>query len=197
MHILASVPPRYNQVMTRSATQLTTADELFRMPSGKVRRELVNGEIRTVAPVGSEHGYIAIRLARVLANHVENKRLGAVFAAETGYVISRKPDTVRAPDVSFVSRKRIPKTGIPKFYWEGPPDLAAEVVSPGDTINEVTDKVKMWLEAGTKLVWVVDPHMKTITIYRSPRKLRIIGIDDVLEGEDVVPGFECKVSDIF
>lgn len=148
-------------------------------------------------PAGSEHGFLANRLAVKLSIHVEAHNLGVVFCAETGYILRRNPDTVRAPDASFISKKRIPKEGLPESFWRGAPDLAVEVVSPGDTVREVSDKVKEWLKGGARMVWVVDPRMKTITSYRSLTKVKVLTLNDWLEGETVVEGFRCKVSDLF
>ena len=132
--------------------QPMTADDLLRMPDDGFRYELVKGELRKMAPAGHEHGRVAIRFSWRLAQHVETNDLGAVYAAETGFLISTNPDTVRAPDVAFVSRKRIEGVKKAEGYWPGAPDLAVEVVSPGDTYTEVEEKAIEWLEAGTLMV---------------------------------------------
>ena len=108
--------------------RITTADELLRMPDDSQRHELVRGELRTRMPAGWEHGSIGVRLARALGNHVESANLGETFNADTGFALTSNPDTVRAPDVAFVRRERMEAGGIPrKGFWQGPPDLAAEV----------------------------------------------------------------------
>ncbi len=117
-----------------------------------------------MSPAGGEHGAVIGTLFLLLGNFVRQNGLGVVFGAETGFLIERAPDTVRAPDIAFVSRKRIPPDGIPRSYVPGAPDLAVEVVSPGDTVREVDDKVADWLNAGSEAVWVVNPRWKTVTV---------------------------------
>ena len=113
-----------------SKTQLVTADELLRMPRGRFRYELVEGELRTMSPAGSEHGAIVMNVSVVLGLHVRANDLGVCFGAETGFKLASNPDTVLAPDVAFVNRARIPAGGLPKKFWSGAPDLAIEVMSP-------------------------------------------------------------------
>jgi Uma2 family endonuclease len=182
--------------MTTTA-QTMTAEELLTMPPDHQRRELIRGELRTMAPANSEHGATTVSLTGPLHQHVKSQRLGVVFSAETGFIIARNPDTVRAPDIAFVSRARIEKAGIPPKFWPGAPDLAVEVISPSDTIYEVEEKVQMWLGAGTQLVWVVNPKARSVTIHRPDWSPRIVQADDALEGDDVVPGFRLVVSEIF
>lgn len=179
------------------ASQLMTAEQLLRKASGRRRYELINGVLQTMAPAGSSHGYVANLLGSLLTAFVQARRLGAVFAAETGYLLTRDPDTVRAPDVSFVQKKRIPKDGLPEAFWPGAPDLAVEVLSPTDTASKTSDKIKQWLDAGTQPVWLIDPRLKTVTVYRSLTSVTVLTIKDTLDGEKVIPGFECKVSDLF
>ncbi|HST51338.1 MAG TPA: Uma2 family endonuclease [Pyrinomonadaceae bacterium] len=174
-----------------------TADELFAMPKDGFRYELVKGELRKMSPSGSEHAAIIGRLTVRLGQHVEAKNLGLYFGAEAGFKIASDPDTVRAPDVAFVSRNRIPESGIPKNFWPGAPDLAVEVVSPGDTYNEVEEKVEQWLNAGTRAVWIVNPRRRNVSVYRSMKDVKRLSESDELDGGDVVPGFRCKVSEIF
>jgi Uma2 family endonuclease len=174
-----------------------TADELFMMKPDGFRHELVKGELRTMSPAGSEHGAIIINLALPLAQHVRANKLGVVFGAETGFKIAANPDTVRAPDIAFIRREHIPPTGIPKTFWNGAPDLAVEVLSPGDKAAEVEEKVEAWLSAGASAVWVVDPKRRSITVHHSLKNVTTLSEDDELEGRDVVPGFRCRVADIF
>lgn len=174
-----------------------TAEELLRKPDDGFRYELVEGELRKMVPAGSEHGYIALRIASRLERHVEASHLGRVYAAETGFLITRNPDTVRAPDAAFVSRERVERTGRLMGYWPGAPDLAVEVVSPNDTHTEVTEKALAWLEAGSRMVLVVDPSQRTATVYRSLEDIRILIEGDAIEGADVVPGWELPIAELF
>jgi Uma2 family endonuclease len=122
-----------------TATRTTTADELFMMPHDGFRYELVKGELIKVSPTGGKHGILTLRLGAALIQHIEANNLGEAFGAETGFILSRNPDTVRAPDVAFVSRERIPPGDFPEKFWPGAPDLAVEVLSPSDTLYEVEE----------------------------------------------------------
>ena len=177
--------------------QRSTASELFAMPDDGFRYELVKGELRKMSPSGSEHAVIIGRLTMRLGQHIEANDLGLYFGAEAGFKIASDPDTVRAPDVAFVSREHIPEGGVPKNFWSGAPDLAVEVVSPGDTYSEVEEKVEQWLGAGARAVWVVNPKRRGVTMYRSMTDVTRLSESDELDGGDVVPGFRCRVSEIF
>lgn len=179
------------------AEKLMTADELLCMPKDGCRYELVRGELRKMSPAGYEHGKVAMRLGWRLAQHVEQNGLGTVSAAETGFLLSSAPDTVRAPDVAFVNSERIAALGETPGFWPGAPDLAVEVVSPGDTYTEVEEKAIEWLEAGSSLVIVVDPRKRTATVYRSLDDIVILTQRDTLDGGDVVSGWSMKVGELF
>jgi len=150
-----------------------------------------------MAPAGSNHGAVANRFAFLLSRHVYENDLGEVFAAETGYRLQRNPDTVRAADVSFVAKARIPSEGLPLAFWPGAPDLAVEVVSPGDTVEDVEEKVEDYLAAGANTVVVITPRRKTVTAHRGGAKPIFLREGDILDLSDVVPGFRCKVAEIF
>ena len=167
------------------------------MPDDGMRHELVRGELREMSPAGNEHGYLAMKVGRLLGNHVEDNKLGWVYAAETGFKIASDPDTVRAPDAAFVSRERVEKVGRVAGFWPGAPDLAVEVVSPGDTHAEVVEKALSWLEAGCRMVLVAEPERKAVTVYRSREDIRIVTGDEAVDGADVVPGWRLPVAEIF
>ncbi|HVF51323.1 MAG TPA: Uma2 family endonuclease [Pyrinomonadaceae bacterium] len=183
--------------MSTTTTRQITADELLLMPQDGFRYELVKGELIQMSPAGSEHGAIIVNLTLLLAQHIKANKLGVAFGAETGFKIATNPDTVRAPDIAFVRRERIPESGIPQKFWPGAPDLAVEVLSPGDSFEEVVTKVEEWLRAGASAVWIVSPKRRNVTVYRSPTDIRTLSENDVLEGQDVVSGFRCQVSEIF
>lgn len=178
-------------------TQPVTAEELLRKPDDGFRYELVKGELRKMVPAGSEPGYVALRIASRLERHVEEHELGRVYAAGTGFRISSNPDTVRAPDAAFVSRERIEKAGRVEGYWPCAPDLAAEVVSSNDTYTRVTEKALAWLDAGSRMVLIVDPLQRTVTVYRSLDDIRVLTEDATVDGGDVVPGWRLPVADLF
>jgi Uma2 family endonuclease len=140
---------------------------------------------------------VSMNFGSLLHSFVRANGLGVVFSADTGFKIASDPDTVRAPDVAFIRRDRIPATGLPRGYWPGAPDLVAEVISPSDTYTEVEEKVNEWLDAGVRMVLVLNPRSRTLTVYRSHTDVRRLTGSDVLTGGDVVPGFECRVSDLF
>lgn len=180
-----------------TATRITTAAELLRLPRGKFRYELIEGELRTMSPAGYEHGVIAQNLGWRLAKHVMENGLGQVPTAETGFLLEQAPDTVLAPDVSFVSKGQLKRCGMPKAYFPEAPALAVEVVSPNDTAEEVDGKIRYWLAAGTKLAWVIYPKGRTVTVYRSLDDIQVLSEQDSLSGESVVPGFTCAIADLF
>src|SRR3954452_24163149 len=136
---------------------LLTADELLSLPDDGMRHELVRGELKTMPPAGGEHGLVAGKLFGRVFVHADTNQLGYVFAAETGVFVEQDPDTVRAPDVAFIARARLPGGRAPRGFLRVVPDLVAEVVSPGDRASELEEKVQTWLHAGVRLVWVVYP----------------------------------------
>ncbi len=180
-------------------TEPVTAEQLLRRSGDDRRYELVKGELREMAPAGSEHGAIAFNLGRLLGNHVVQGGLGQVYAAETGFKITSNPDTVRAPDVAFVARERVDAAGKVTGYWPGAPDLAVEVISPNDIHTEVVEKSLSWLEAGCRAVLVVDPGQRTVTVYRSLEDIRILRAEagDAIDGGDVVPDWRLPLTELF
>lgn len=184
--------------MTTQTTQFT-AEQLLRMPDDGSRYELIEGELRRMTPAGDVHGYLALRIASRLERHVDANNLGRTYASETGFKISSEPDTVRAPDAAFVRRERVEKAGRVRGYWPGAPDLVVEVVSPNDTHSEVIGTSLAWLEAGSRMVMVVDPEKHTVTVYRSRDEIRVLTAEagDTIDGADVVPGWKLSVAELF
>ena len=176
-----------------SAAPLLTAADVERMSVPDKQVELVRGQLVLREPPGSWHGGVAANLAYFLADFVRRLRLGLVFAQDTGFKIASDPDTVRAPDVAFVARER---TGAirARGYAELAPDLLAEILSPDERPAEVLAKVADWLGAGTKLVWVIDPERSEARVYRRDGSLSILQEHDSLDGEDVLPGFSCRLQ---
>jgi Uma2 family endonuclease len=180
-----------------SSTTLVSAEQLLRLPHDGFRYELVAGELRKMTPAGWRHGAVVSRLDELLGRHVRGRRLGLVLGGDTGFLLARDPDTVLAPDIAFIRKDRVPAQAPKEAFWPGAPDLAVEVLSPGDTVNEVDEKAKAWLEAGTVMVWVVNPAWRTVTVYRSPTDIKTLTENDDLDGQDVVPDFRCHISDLF
>jgi Uma2 family endonuclease len=172
-------------------TRPFTADELLRLPDDGFQYELVRGELRKMSPAGLEHGEIAARIAASLTTFVRQHRIGTVYIAEAGFRLREDPDTVRVPDVSFVRADRVVKT---ERFMPGPPDLAVEVVSPSDSFSEIAEKTAEYLGAGASAVIVVDPRTRTVNVYRAAA---ISVATDVLEVEDVIPGWKLPLREIF
>lgn len=179
------------------AYDLVTAQQLLRMPDDGYRYELVEGEVRRMSPASHQHGRIILNLSAPLHHYVRTHNLGAVYAAETGFLIASNPDTVRAPDVAFVRQERAQAVHEESGYYPGAPDLAAEVISPHDLYTEVEEKVIAWLDAGTSMVLVVNPRKRTVTMYRSLTTITVLIENDQLDGADLVPGWTLPVRDIF
>ena len=183
--------------MNPTTTPLLTADDLLKLKHPGKRVELVKGELRTMPPAGFDHGAIGINLTTPLGSYVHEHGLGIVVAAGTGFNLARNPDTVRAPDLGFVAQDRIPSTGRPRGYWPGAPDLAVEVMSPHDTMGEVEDKVDEWLSAGTRVVWVIDAHDRTVLIYRPGAEPELVNVRQELSGDPELPGFRVPAAQLF
>jgi Uma2 family endonuclease len=132
-----------------------------------------------------------------LFQHVMANDLGKVCGAETGFLLSSNPDTVRAPDTAFIRRERAEQVGRVRGYWPGAPDLAVEVISPNDTYAEVEEKAMEWLAAGTQMVIVLNPRKHTATVYRSLNDITILNEDAVLDLDEVVKDFKVRIKDIF
>jgi Uma2 family endonuclease len=176
--------------------RLYTADELWEAFGNTKRLELVKGVPVHMSPTGEEHSVVSMWIGHLILNFVEAHDLGEVTAAEGGFVLSTDPDTVRAPDVGFIAKARLTGPTSPR-YFSGPPDLAVEVVSPNDTASEIHDKVFDYLRAGTRLVWVVYPHSRTVAVYGPDITARFLDRDGVLDGGDVLPGLTLPVREVF
>jgi Uma2 family endonuclease len=180
-----------------AALRAMTAQELLEYSHEPYRTELIAGRLVEMEPAGGLHGTVAAQIGGLLIAHVLPRRIGKVLGAETGYILELDPDTVRAPDASFLSRERIEAMGgMPSGYIPGPPDLAFEVTSPGDRRGEVESKTRSWLRAGTKAVVVVDPRRATATIHRPDGSTSQHGGSDLLPLGDVLPGFAPALADI-
>lgn len=176
-----------------TTTRPATEEDLLRTPKDGQKYELVDGAIR-VSPGGARHSAVAVRVAIRLHAFATEHRLGEAFESSVGF---RLPGgNVRSPDASFVAAGRFSGDKPPDDFPDLAPDLAVEVVSPGDRPRYVLDKVGEYLEAGVHLVWVIDPRRARAVVYRSLSDVRELGPDDVLDGEDVLPGFRCALRDV-
>ncbi len=189
------MPAEPAYVPSMSSPALTTADELLHTRVPDKRVELVRGVLIVREPAGSRHGLVAMNLGIELGIVAKQTGAGKVFAAETGFKLATDPDTVRAPDVAFITRARVPPpetTG----YAALAPDLVVEVLSPGDRPGEVLAKVADWLNAGTRLVWVIDPERRAARVHRQDGTETHLAEHGTLDGEDVLPGFSCSLASI-
>ena len=177
-------------------TDVTTAEQLAAIPDDGKRYELVDGALHMMSPAGGRHGRIAAKLLQRIANHVEQNKLGATFAAETGFLLRRDPDTVRAPDAAFVSHARLGAFADYPGYLPLVPNLVAEVVSPSDSSSDVEAKAQAWIDAGVRVVLVVDPQTSMVREYRSERQIQVYS-DGLVNLNDVLPGFSLDVVELF
>jgi Uma2 family endonuclease len=174
---------------------MVSAEELGRVVGGEYRCELVEGRIVRMTPVGFQHARIVGHLCELLRRHAEPRRLGFVLP-ELGVRLAANPDTVRAPDVAFIRRERIPGPP-PSGFWNGAPDLAIEVLSPDDRKPDVQGKVDEYLSAGATLVVVIDPELLSATSSRHGQAPVVVGSHDELDLSDVVDGLRIPTSGLF
>jgi len=165
-------------------------------PEDGSKIELVRGELETMCRPGFRHGLRQGRVYRILDNYGQTHRHGRAVV-ETGVVTDRDPDTVRGPDVSYWSAERLPLDQEPEGYPDIAPDLAVEVLSPSNRVARILEKMRELFERGVRMVWVVDPENRTVTVYRSLNEGRVLHESATLEGEDVLPGLTCPVAEFF
>ena len=170
-------------------TDMTLEDFL---ESDLEKYEYVKGVLIPMPPTSGEHGEISSNVQWYLYSHVRENQLGRVYTSDTGFRIGER---VLMPDIAFVSLARLPDDRRKTFAI--PPDLAVEIVSPTDIQYRVVEKAFAYLNAGTRLVWIIEPVGRTVTLYRSQTDIRTLTRKDTLTGEDVVEGFSCQVAQLF
>ncbi|MGH7571900.1 MAG: Uma2 family endonuclease [Gemmatimonadota bacterium] len=176
---------------------LLTLEEFERLPEESDQRvELSRGRVVREPLPAAEHGWLARKLLREIDSHASRNGLG-VAINDTGFLLSVDPPTVRRPDVAFIARDNLPATDLPAGLWPMAPDLAVEIVSPTNRKAEIEEKVSEYLEAGTRLVWLVEPRTRTLTVYRSAEDVHHLQEGDTLDGEDVLRGFRFPISELF
>ena len=182
-----TAPPKHR-------TKLITGEELLAM--GDIGRcELIDGRIVFSAPTGSEHGYIESNLTTELRSFVRKHKLGWVTGGEVGIYIRCKPDRVRGADIAFVSSKRLPE--LPKGFLTVAPDLVVEIMAPDDRWQDVRVKLGDYFSIGVTWVWVVEPEIRKVLVFRSTTDVEEYQEEDIMRGEGVLEGFEVKVADLF
>ena len=180
-------------------TGLLTADEYFaRTQRTHEFSELVRGEVRPMSPAGGRHGVISVTLVVALTRYLEDHPIGRVFGDNAGFrlpIPDTEDETVRSPDAAFVSFERLPD--IPVGFMPVAPELAVEVLSPGDTVRDLDERMDDYFAAGTRAVWVVDPDRRTVAVHSSTGPTRRLRERDTLDGADVLPGFTMPVRELF
>jgi len=181
---------------TITQKKLLTAEEFFLLPDpgDGSQQELVRGEIITMPPPGGMHGVSCLKAGRRIGNFVDDGPGGTVASNDTGFITEREPDSVRGPDISYWSKDRL--NVVPVGYIEIAPDMLVEVLSPSNTSKQIRAKLKEYFAKGVRLVWVIAPEDRTLTIYRTPDEGRLLHETAAVTGEDVLPGFTCRVSDL-
>ena len=177
-------------------TGVVTVDEFARLLDDDFRYELVAGVVHRMSPVGARHGVVTLRLGAALTAWADRQQAGAVMT-ETGFALATNPDTVRAPDLSFVRRERIPPGGLPDSFWPAAPDLAVEVLSPDDRQADVAVKIGEYLSHGVRLVWVIDLSARTVTVHRPATAPETLTGGCMLAGGNVLAGFAIHASRLF
>ncbi len=183
--------------MTTARTKLLTADGLLRLYSKGVRGELIQGVLHETMSTGVNHGTIVAKLVILLGAFIMPRRLGRLMASDVGIWLERDPDTVREPDIAYISVERMPLESDIPGYSEVVPDLVVEVASSSDNLREIREKALMWLSYGVLLVWVAHPSACTVDVYHADGTILTLTGSDTLDGGNVLLGFTCKVSDIF
>lgn len=187
--------------MLERASQFTsplmTAEEYMQLPDEDgFRDELINGEVIRMPSPGLPHGRMSIRLAGPLSQFVWDKDLGEVFL-DSGFKLTSNPDTVLAPDISFITKQRLEEGPDTEGYWPRPPDLACEVLSPSDRPSTVTKRIDIFFKSGVRQVWIINRKKSTVTVYRSPSDSTTFFGSDYLEADDMFPGFRISLERIF
>lgn len=182
--------------MSLITQQLMTAEDLWQLPDTGMRHELIDGELVEIMPPGGVHGAIAVILSTLLRVWAKQQRRGYI-GVEAGYILKRNPDKVRGPDVSYVRAESIPASGVPEGFWTIAPDLAIEVVSPTETAEEIREKVRDFLVAGTSIVWVVYPRSREVIVHLPNGTAQTYDENAVLTSPTILPNFSCTVAELF
>ncbi|HXH13389.1 MAG TPA: Uma2 family endonuclease [Alphaproteobacteria bacterium] len=177
--------------------KLLTAEEFEALPDDGKRYELIDGELREMAPLTMWHGEVEANLATLLGRHVCAHGLGRVSCGAVLFIVRRNPDRVRAADIAFIRQERVPPLEARQHIMEVIPDLVVEILSKSETIKEVNDRIDDWLGAGVQMLWIVDPFRRTVTIFRPEHDPTLVGEHGILEGDPVISGFRCPVAELF
>ncbi len=183
--------------MTYTKTKLLTAGDLLRLSGQGFRGELIRGELHATMSIGINHGRTVTKTVIQLGSFIEPRQLGTLVGSDTGIWLERDPDTVREPDIAFISAEKMPPDADIPGYSEVLPDLVMEIRSPSDSQQEIREKALMWLSFGVRLVWVAHTDTRTVDVYFPDESVLALTQNDNLDGGDVLPGFSCPVRYIF
>ncbi len=187
-------------VSTATSTELMTAEEFFgwvSLPENcDLHVELERGEITDMPPPGKFHGFVCGNVARILGNYAQARGRGYVCSNDSGLIVERDPDTVRGPDLTFYEDSQT-ADDMERQFAAAPPVLAVEVLSPNDRVNRTVLRISQMLALGVKMIWIVDPETRDVSVYRTGRDPQLVPALDELTGEDVLPDFRCRVADLF
>ncbi|MEG4809022.1 Uma2 family endonuclease [Microcoleus sp. F8-D3] len=186
-----------NQLETLAEQKIWTDAEFMALNRDGHRYEIVNGELIDMGNSGAKHGYVAVILSAALFNCVSTRKLGAIF--DSSIAFKMKSGNKRSPDVSFMAKERLKGLDdLPDGFLEGAPDLAVEILSPGNTVAEIHDKLVEYFENGARLVWVIHPQEQYVLVYRSSQEPdRLLKSTQCLDGEEIVPGFTLPIAELF
>ncbi len=180
-----------------TSEKLLTAEEFEALPDDGKRYELIDGELREMAPTVNWHGEVETNLTTLLHTHSRAHGLGRVSCGEVLFIVRRNPDRVRAADIAFIRQERVPPLEARQHIMEVIPDLVVEILSKSETIEEVNDRIDDWLGAGVQMLWIVDPYRRMVTIFRPGHDPTLVGEHGILQGDPVIPGFRCPVAELF
>ena len=193
---------------TATPPKLMTVEEFLSLPEDGVERWLIRGQLRETRPdsEGAEmtkrnrvHSRVLIRVGHLLENWLEKQPepRGQVVGGEAGFILRHNPDSSAGIDVAFVAHDTIAVQSDETTLFDGPPVIAVEIQSPNNTVKEITEKVREYLDCGVKQVWVIDPYFRTVTVHRPNTAVRSLDEKGTLSGDPELPGFSCRVADFF
>jgi len=180
-----------------ATTRLMTIEDLELLPDDGQHYELIDGELITMPPTGEEHNDSSLSLLRQFLAYVDATGIGQLYIATQGFVLQRDPDTLLEPDIAIVVSERLRPVEERTGYVPGWPDFVVEIVSPSGRRGRIERKIRTYLDAGVRLLWLVDPPSRSVTIFRIDGSVEVLGQDDTIDGEDIIPGFQASIREIF
>lgn len=183
-------------MVAAAETKLLTADDVWNMGED-ARVEVIRGELREMAAAGGRHGRVGGRFAGHLFLYGRETGSGDIYTSETGFVLQQTPLILLVPDVVFIKNEHLPTAGEPVGFFQTPPDVVVETLSPSQRFGELLEKVGLYLNFGVPLVLAAIPDDKTIFAFCGDGRIHVYRVGDVLDGGDVLPGFRVPVDDLF